>query len=153
MLFSRACRALSMPRENRLRIAFSFSLRPAVRHKIYVSSPWGIATCLTSTSGRTWVQSSFSNSASNRFIWWRRAYQILPTPFAYRRQIFLTHDPSVHHPDAPRLTVLTFHHAQYAFHGRHVGTIAIEGLITEWKSLPVHDQCDHHLFAVRPMIA
>ena len=46
-------RSSSIRVENRFRIAFSFSLRPAARHRMLVSSPCGIATCLTSTSGLT----------------------------------------------------------------------------------------------------
>src|SRR5664280_1863893 len=83
----------------------------------------------------------------------RCAHQILSTPFANRRQILLAHDPTIHHPDAPRLTVLTLYHPQNRFHGGHVSTIAIERLIAERESLAVDDQRDHHLFTVRAVIA
>src|ERR1035437_7226460 len=83
----------------------------------------------------------------------RCAHQILSTPCANRRQILLAHDPTIHHPDAPRLTVLTLHHAQNRFHGGHVSTIAIERLIAERKSLAVDDQRDPHWFTVRAVIA
>src|SRR5664280_83760 len=67
----------------------------------------------------------------------RCAHQILSTPFANRRQILLAHHPTIHHPDAPCLTVLTLYHAQDRFHGGHVGTVAIERFIAERKSLAV----------------
>jgi hypothetical protein len=68
--------------------------------------------------------------------------------------ILLTHDsPMIHHPDAPRLAVLTFHHPKNALHGRHVGSVASKSLIAEREALAVHDQRDHHLLTIRAMIA
>src|ERR1017187_5126290 len=82
------------------------------------------------------------NSSRRSLPFWRSNHQVL-----------LTYDPTIHHPDPPCLPVLPFHHAQDALHRRHVGSVAIESLIAERKSFPVHNQCDHHLFAVRAMIA
>ena len=83
----------------------------------------------------------------------RRAHQILATAFPNRLQILLAHDAAIHHPDAPRLAVLALHHAQNRFHRRDIGAVAIEGLVAERKAFAVDDERDHHLLAVRTMIA
>src|ERR1700730_6022696 len=143
MAFSSPWSAVSMRLEKRLRIACSFSLRPAVRHRMYVSSPCGIATFFTSTSGRTRVQSSFSSSSSNRFIWLRGV------PVRYWPP---AHDAAIEHPDPSRLAILALYHAQARLHGRDIAAVAVERFVTERKAFIFYDQCDHQLLAVGPMI-
>src|SRR6266852_6112239 len=85
-----------------------------------------MATCFTSTSGRTRVQSSFSSSVSNRFSWLR---------------------------GVPTFAVLALYHAQDRLHGRDVGAVAVKRFIAEGETFAVDDQRDHHLLAVGTVIA
>src|SRR5262249_29692535 len=136
------------------RMACSFSLRPAVRQRIYVSSPCGIETFFTSTSLRTCVQSSFGQFGFKLLhLAARRAHQILPTAFTNGRQILLAHNAPIKHPDPSRLAVLALYHAQNRLHGGDVSAVAVEGLVAERKAFAVDDERDHHLFAVGPVIA
>src|SRR6266700_4626204 len=82
----------------------------------------------------------------------RCAYQVLAPSLADGRQILFAHDAAIEHPDPPCLAVLALHHAQDRLHGRNVGTVAIEGLITERKALTIDDERDHHLLTIRTMI-
>ena len=121
--------------ENRLRMAFSFSLRPEVRHRMYVSSPSGMSTFFTSTSGRTRVPVLFHQFLFKLFhLAARRACQILAIAFTDRGEILLTHDAPVKHPDPSRLAILAFDHAQNRFHSRDVGAVAVKGFVAERKT-------------------
>src|SRR6202040_3226221 len=115
--------------------------RPVVRHRMNVSSPAGVPTFFTSTSGRTWNHPSLSsNSASKCFIWLRGVpTKILALPLADRRQVRLTHDAAIEDPDPPRLAVLPFHDPHHDFQRAHIRAIALEHFIAEWESFHVHD--------------
>ena len=83
----------------------------------------------------------------------RRARQILPVAFADCRQVLFAHNAAVKHPDPARLAILAFHHAQNRLHRRDVGSIAVESFVAEWESFVVHNQRDHQLLAIWPVIA
>lgn len=65
----------------------------------------------------------------------RRSHEVLPTLLADSPRILLTYDPTVHQPD-PSARYHSLHH----FHRRHIGTIAVERLMAEWKAILIGDQ-------------
>ena len=83
----------------------------------------------------------------------RRARQILSIAFADCRQVLFAHDAAIEHPDPARLAVLALHHAQNRLHGRDVAAVAVKGFVAEWETFLVHDERDHQLLAVGPVIA
>ncbi len=83
----------------------------------------------------------------------RRARQVLAGALADGAQILFTDNAAVKNPDPTRLAILAFHHAQNGFHRRHVASVTVERFVTEGESFVVHNQSDHYLLAVGPMIA
>src|SRR3974390_2923408 len=81
-----------------------------------------------------------------------RAHQILPTTLADGRQVFLAHHPAIEDPYPPSFPMLALHCAQNRFDGGHIGAVAIEQFIAEGKTVWIHDQRQHQLFAVGTMI-
>ena len=83
-----------------------------------------------------------------------RADQVL------HRGIALTHlgedlfgwDAAVHHPNAPRLAVLRLDLGEEAPQRLVVAGVAGHDLVGERQAVRRHDECDHHLWAVRPLV-
>src|SRR6516162_10111540 len=108
----------------------------------------------TSTSGFTRVQSSFSSSSSNCFIWLRG----VPTKYWPPRLPMAARFSSLTMPRSNTqirrsLAIFTLHHAQNGFHRGNVGAVAVKRLVAEGKTFAVDDQRNHHLLAVGTMIA
>ena len=82
-----------------------------------------------------------------------RAHQVLPAAPAQQGQVLFADDAAIEHPHPPRTSVLALHQPHHRFQRGHVGAVALEDLVAERKALRVHDQRNHQLFAVGPVIA
>src|SRR3974390_1368760 len=81
-----------------------------------------------------------------------RAHQILSTTLADGRQVFLAPPPAIEDRSPPSFPMLALHCAQNRFDGGHIGAVPIEQFIAEGKTVWIHDQRQHQLFAVGTMI-
>src|SRR5262249_10292183 len=78
----------------------------------------------------------------------RCAKQVLAATTPDRFEVVFADDPTVEDPHPARAAVLAFDHAENGFHRGHIPTIAVEGLITDRKTVGVDDERNHDLFAI-----
>src|SRR2546426_1722861 len=83
----------------------------------------------------------------------RCPHQVRPLAFPQRRQILFAPPPAIKPPYPPRSPVFALHRAQHRLQRGHLRSVAVEHLVAERESLLIHNQRDHHLLAIGPMIA
>jgi len=135
-------------------MAFSFSFRPAVRHK---------NVGLLSARYRDLLHFHFWPNLLKIIFQQLRlellqlaprcAHQILSPMLAHCPQVLFAHHSTIEDPNPSCFPVLALHRAQNGFQGGDIRPVPIEQFIAERKTLWIHDQSQHQLLAVRTMIA
>jgi len=103
------------------RLLFLLATRGAAED--YVSSLWRIATGLTSTPDALASSRPEATRPQTVHLAARRCPPDTGPRAGESPPDLLAHQATVHHPDAPRLAVLTFHHAQNDFHRRDIARL------------------------------
>src|SRR6266851_1198655 len=140
MRFSSPRTAFSILATKRLRMAFSFSFRPAVRHK---------NVGLLSARYRDLLHFHFWPNLLKIIFQQLRlellqlaprcAHQILSPMLAHCPQVLFAHHSTIEDPNPSCFPVLALHRAQNGFQGGDIRPVPIEQFIAERKTLWIHD--------------